>query len=743
MAETIEKTISNLVPEQFPGVYREYAPVFVLFVQKYYEWLQDTNNQLYHSRRFFEYKDIDETTEQFLIYFKEKYLKNIQLETVPNTRLLVKHSLDLYRSKGTERSIELLFRLAFGISPKIYYPRSDLFKPSDGVWYKPKYIELSLNENNTSFLYKQIKGSRSDATAFVDAVIRKTIGSILKDVLYISSIRGEFENGERILFSNTSLSNSSVSTIIGSLTSLELDTDGSGSGFEVGDIVDVSSTYGSGATARVSAISENSGVLGVSLVSGGYGYTINANSIISEKMITIDSNTDNILLFERFQQPLANITYINSNGAFVNNDLIFSYYANNSLRGAGRVINATIANSTTGELYIEIYSGNLNTNAIYTSGNTIGANLSLLGGYVDHTAYGNIMHLDVNKVYLFDVVNEFVPNVYWYTTSSAQMGTVEDVSNGGGLDAAISSDLLYSEYILVGNDYILPYANTLLNGTFAFPKLPTANLSTIIDDALNYANVEIGKISALIDVDPGSDYNFVPIVKFLEQDIYLHERRDLILSLSGVTTPFTNGELITQEATGARGLITFVNSSILYAENLRFSQNNQFILTTNSTTIIIGTDSLAEANVTLIANNNNTEIMGYNANIAVSLTTSNGVVTELEVMNSGLNFSNGETVTFQKDELIGYAIAVLGGIGQGNGYYKQKGGFLSDQKKLYDGYYYQDYSYEIISSLGYDKYKDILKNVVHMAGFKSFGQVKHISIAQTNINQITTNIRVE
>jgi len=108
--EIIEKKISNLIENQFPSFYREEGPIFIEFVKQYYKWLEN-ENALKHSRNYFDYKDIDSTTDQFLVYFKEKYLKNIQFETTTNTRQLLKHTLDLYRSKGTERSIDLLFKL--------------------------------------------------------------------------------------------------------------------------------------------------------------------------------------------------------------------------------------------------------------------------------------------------------------------------------------------------------------------------------------------------------------------------------------------------------------------------------------------------------------------------------------------------------------------------------------------------------------------------------------------------------
>jgi RNA-splicing ligase RtcB len=60
--EVIEKTISNLIENQFPSFYKEQGSVFIEFVKQYYKWLE-TENALKHSRNFFEYKDIDEIIE--------------------------------------------------------------------------------------------------------------------------------------------------------------------------------------------------------------------------------------------------------------------------------------------------------------------------------------------------------------------------------------------------------------------------------------------------------------------------------------------------------------------------------------------------------------------------------------------------------------------------------------------------------------------------------------------------------
>ena len=106
----LKNNVSTFIKTQFPAYYREEGDVLVEFVTDYYRWLESPNNAVYHTRRIPGYLDIDETAEEYLVYFKETYLKGIQFEVTTNIRQLIKHSLDIYRSKGTERSIDLLFR---------------------------------------------------------------------------------------------------------------------------------------------------------------------------------------------------------------------------------------------------------------------------------------------------------------------------------------------------------------------------------------------------------------------------------------------------------------------------------------------------------------------------------------------------------------------------------------------------------------------------------------------------------
>jgi hypothetical protein len=194
-----EKRISSLIESQFPNVFREEAPMFIAFMKAYYQWMEETGQTTFHTRRLYEYRDIDQTVDDFVVFFKEKYLKNITINTVTATRTLIKHSLDLYRSKGSERCLTLLFRACFGVDARVYYPSSDLFVASDGVWKIPQYLEMTISDTNYIFEGKEIVGLISGAKGFVDAVVRRSIGNQgFVDVFYLSATSGTFVAGEKV-----------------------------------------------------------------------------------------------------------------------------------------------------------------------------------------------------------------------------------------------------------------------------------------------------------------------------------------------------------------------------------------------------------------------------------------------------------------------------------------------------------------------------------------------------------------
>lgn len=201
--------------------------------------MSTSDNVIFQSRNVTSYRDIDTTIDKFILHFKEKYLKNIQFDTATNKKLLVKNSFDLYRSKGTSRSIDLFFKLVYGINAEVYYPGDDIFRLSDGVWAVPRYIEITDTIRSIDYVGKQITGVSSGATAFVEKYIKRRIQGGVVSILYISNLVGTFLNNE-VLKSDAVYPNSP--RVIGSLESLEVIT--GGRTYVVGDIVEFISTKG-------------------------------------------------------------------------------------------------------------------------------------------------------------------------------------------------------------------------------------------------------------------------------------------------------------------------------------------------------------------------------------------------------------------------------------------------------------------------------------------------------------------
>lgn len=333
----------------------EYLPITTssggnTFVEKQYKV-----NPIYYARKLFDLRDVDRTLDQFIVHFKEQYLKNIEFDTNTNKRLLIKNSYDLYRSKGTERSIDLFFRLIYGASATVYYPGEDLMRLSASQWYKPQYLEITNSPRTIDLVGKQISGVQSGATAFVEKYIKRRVKDGFVYVLYISNVSGEFSNDE-LLSSGSVFYN--LPKVVGSLNGLQVI---AGSKlFAVGDIVTFTSTRGAEATGRVSSISNETGVVDFELVDGGWGYTVSAPSssfslseqakrsqaIVSTKVLTLSNvNTSNTI--EGFVITSGGTGYNNADIITVRSDYV-NCTATINTTSAGVINNINITNPGAG-----------------------------------------------------------------------------------------------------------------------------------------------------------------------------------------------------------------------------------------------------------------------------------------------------------------------------------------------------------------------------------------------------------
>ena len=408
----IEKTISNFVEQQFPFFLQEEGPMFIEFVKQYYVWME-TENAIYHSRNLPEYTDIDSTTDAFLIYFKEKYLKDIQFNTATSLRRMTKHSLDLYRSKGTPRAIDLLFKVVFDTPAEVYLPGNDILKLSSGNFYEQIYLEVIPSPSNIIYVGKEIIGLQSGATAFIEKLTRKKIKGTYVEVFTVSALRGHFITGEFIKTVNQS-SIVNNPKIIGSLTNVDILS--ASYNFAVGDIVNIESGKGIGAKGRVTAVSEVTGEVDFKLVDGGFGYSTDSEVQISEKIFRIANVVTNtaisntyfsdydIVSANQYGIDLYNIS--GTSGTSLSNFIgshFYNYYSNGAVRGEFVLQDFNSGTSNTnGQAYVTLLNGNVDcrssqTNSYYNIGNTISANLAPLG-IVNFSSSANVLGTTANLI---------------------------------------------------------------------------------------------------------------------------------------------------------------------------------------------------------------------------------------------------------------------------------------------------------------------------------------------------------
>jgi hypothetical protein len=144
MSSSNNKT-SLLISSQLPEFVRDnedYAN-FTLFLQAYYEWMELQGQVTDRSKSLLSYKDIDTTTDEFIDYFTNEFLPYFPQDTLLSKQETIKVARQLYQSKGTPASYQLLFRILFNSDFDVFYTKDAVLKASSGEWYVAKSLKVA------------------------------------------------------------------------------------------------------------------------------------------------------------------------------------------------------------------------------------------------------------------------------------------------------------------------------------------------------------------------------------------------------------------------------------------------------------------------------------------------------------------------------------------------------------------------------------------------------------------------
>lgn len=632
----LERFISPFIANQFPQIYREEGPLFIAFVKAYFEWLEQQDQIIYDSRRLLEYRDVDKTIDLFINNFKKKYMFPIPEDIAGDKRLLQKHIKEIYGSKGTERGLKLLFQLLFNDSISIYKPGDDVFRLSDGDWSRDIYLEVSYKPFNALFVGEFIKGRVSGARAYVENFQTKYVNNKNVNIFYLTDVQGNFRYDETILIDQDSLEPGSqpvVSSVnspktIGSLSSIT--NIESGFGFSIGDELEVQGR-GKRGKVVVTKLQERDGTITFRLLDGGSGYTKNNTTVV------VTGPTTNVI--------------ITSGGSGYNNSDVLTVS-----NGTSNAVASLVTNSTGGIITINI-SNNGNgfvnaTSAVISISNTSNLPSVGVGAVLDAEIAGGGEGATIRIGALRDV------KYLW--ASSAKIADIGNTTTYIGTTNSISNMLVGQLSYPTGNGYGL-VSNA------------AAGFNTIIKDALNFQTYEVGTISQVFTVNPGSGYT-------------------TNLQIRVYDTVISGMQLLDTESPAGRG-----------AGGKGYLGNNAVI----------------------------SAVTGYGID----------AIDEVKVVDSGLAYEQGEAVRLvllSNSALEATGTASLEKQGQGEGTFKTTKSFLNADKYIHDSFYYQDYSYEVRSSIVFNKYSDLLKKLWHPAGVQKFGRVLISSEVTAATPDVTT-----
>jgi hypothetical protein len=597
----IEDDISLLVENHFPQFYKEQGNTFIEFVKEYYQWTQQTNNNIFLSRNLLEFRDIDSTIDEFLYHYKLKYLTGAPVD-FDKTRFNVKHSGDFYSSKGTERGTKLFLNRIFDVSEtEVYFPGRDVIKASDGEWVVPVYLEVSLSTKTPSFVGKTVVGSSSGASAFVEGLGRKSIDGKYIDVVYLSNVNGNFLFDE-VITSDGNLNE--CPKVVGSLTRITIND--AGRDFNVGDVVDiVSSVRGKQGKARINSVEQSTGKVTFTLLDGGTGYRLTTNPVVAEKMLgytdKVFSNTyiPNFLIDEIVYQPLANIVFSSSNTSF-------------SLAQPVTGANST-ANVATGRIVGKIQKTITGTATANSTSNTvtgIGTNFSVDLANTDFIKFQSnnstfqISSITSNTVLVLTTTG---PNVTANTMTSANGSFLVIVTSGNwaAADRIHGSSALIDSYTNKTATGTVMGVNSQYIGITSLSNTFTSNQYNFIYGATSnvYANVSV------VSIGSGADFSIGSLTD--EETVFLNT--DLIGGNNSITTTALTGSISCNSTSSqVNGTSTLFTTDLYDGAYIKIGSNNtvfQVNTISNNTILDLRTNAInATSNTVSITNGAYTSI---------------------------------------------------------------------------------------------------------------------------------------
>lgn len=274
----MENNISSLVQRQIPEHLRDTAPLFISFLETYYEYAQQRTNSVgliqYHRSN----TDIDFTLDSYVNKFYSTYGPQLPLELAVDKRNFIKLLNSIYTAKGTEKAFKLLFRVLFNEDVSITTPSDQILKASDGVWSRESFFTTDILFGTVDNIENKIVFSNQWGNFYIEST-RYEFVSPTKIRFYYNSISKIRLDVDQIFFiKNSDNTNKFVGGLVKSPQTLKIKEPGTS--WQVGQVIVIPGTV-KNTIARVVGINSVGGITGIEILEFGYEHSPNQTTYVS------------------------------------------------------------------------------------------------------------------------------------------------------------------------------------------------------------------------------------------------------------------------------------------------------------------------------------------------------------------------------------------------------------------------------------------------------------------------------
>ena len=278
----IKDKVSELVSSQLPEFIRSDYTTFVAFLQYYYKFLEQDQGALELVQNARQYNDIDQTSEAFVNYFISNYAKDLPLTLQINKPLLIKKIEGLYKAKGSQLSIETLFRVLYDTYATTRHPYDFVLRPSDGQWSLRTSIRVLKTSGSTADIKDRfLTVIKNNIKYNVEITRVKNLSTNLYEIFYYSSINVPFEINDSVYVSGTS---EVIFTGTVKPTTTGWSISQGGSGFRAGQVFNVSVAGAVDTLVRVTKVGASGNIQALRILNYGYNFTNDTSIILTNAL---------------------------------------------------------------------------------------------------------------------------------------------------------------------------------------------------------------------------------------------------------------------------------------------------------------------------------------------------------------------------------------------------------------------------------------------------------------------------